>query len=394
MRKYSIYEYFYFTRAERNASVILSFICMFFFIPPFFSPYMRPPQPDPDFEEFKKTIAPLIAQMEAEKGEESENAVVFRGGKKDAPAAELFHFDPNTATKDELVRLGLSPRTAQTVLNYRAKGGQFRKAEDFKKLYTLRPEDYERLSPWISIENKKGEKKQTGFLPGKTKAEPFHFDPNTAGKEDFTRLGLSGKTAQSILNYRSKGGHFYKKEDFGKIYTLDTADYKRLEPWIEIVETERKEKKFAGSGSHFPKFEKKDWAPQPIDINVAKAEDWEQFRGIGPGFAKRIVNFRENLGGFVSVAQVAETYKLPDSTFQNMREYLQMPTGVFRPLKVNSAGMEELKSHPYLNSFQATIIFNYRKQHGKFTDLDNMKKIKAGFKPADWERLGPYLSFE
>lgn len=466
MRKYSLYEYFYFTRAERNASIVLSCICIFFFALPAFYPLLMPADPPPDHEEFRQKIAPFIAQMEAAKNQDKASQANFRGEVENGEDAELFYFDPNKASKDELVRLGLSSRTAQTVLNYRNKGGQFKAPEDFKKLYTLRPEDYERLVPYISIpgqgggggfpsentppvelfrfdpnmatkdelvrlglsprmaqtvlnyRNKGGEfKKPEDFKklynltaedykrlepwisisanPADaaegavaSEIEHFKFDPNTASLEDFVRLGLSEGTAKSIVNYRNKGGHFDEKEDFKKIYTLQPADYERLLPWMEFAEGETK---MAENGK--PRFEEKEWELKPIDVNTATEMDWEQFRGIGPGFAKRIVKFREELGGFGAIEQVAETYGLADSIFQDMKEYLEIPSGIYRKLDINKASLEELRSHPYLNKTQASILFNYRKQHGKFADMESLEKIRAGFKSSDWRRLEPYLIF-
>lgn len=394
MRKYPLLESLYFTRTEKRASLVLSTICTICFILPHFYGAIRPKAPEPDFEEFRRMIAPAIAQMEMHESEGEENAVVFRG-EKTAPA-ELFSFNPNTVSKDELVRLGLSPRTAQTVLNYRNKGGQFQKAADFKKLYTLRPEDYERLAPFIDIPTEEANSSTVNFeKPAEPlEVEHFHFDPNTASKEDFLRLGLPGRTAHSILNYRSKGGRFSEPADFSKIYTLSETDFQRLQPWITIAEISGDELTPKNEEERSEKFPKKEWVLSQIDVNQASPKDWEQFRGIGPGFAKRIVNFRKELGGFHSIEQVAETYGLPDSTFQSMRAYLELSSGVFQPLQVNRASLEELKAHPYLNKTQATILFNYRKQHGTFSDFEKMKNIRAGFKETDWKRLEPYLSFE
>lgn len=242
------------------------------------------------------------------------------------------------------------------------------------------------------------------------KAELFPFDPNTASKTDFERLGFSSRTAQTILNYRAKGGHFYKKEDLKRIYTVRPEDYARLEPYIQVSPKPNSDNH--DYATKYPDnqgiatqtaYEGKPFAPQNftkknasaiVDINTASAEDWQQIRGIGPGWAKRITNYREKLGGFTAPQQVAETFGLPDSVFQAVLPQLQLSSGIFRKIKLNAATLDELKAHPYLNSFQATILFNYRMQHGNFTDLTSVKKVKAGFKEEDWKRLEPYFSFE
>jgi len=243
--------------------------------------------------------------------------------------------------------------------------------------------------------------------PDAPETELFAFDPNTATKEDFVRLGLSSRAAQTILNYRAKGGKFFKKEDFGKIYSIRAEDYALLAPWIQIRPAEPRWKDagkkpesetfaWASDAGGEPRptfFSPKEKTPVAIDINRATAEDWQQLQGIGPGYSKRIVNFREKLGGFASVEQVGETFGLPDSTFQQILPSLQL-SPVFRRIHVNTVTLEELKAHPYLSSFQATVVFNYRKQHGAFADMEGLKKVKAGFTDSDWERLEAYLAFD
>ncbi|MCF8247701.1 MAG: helix-hairpin-helix domain-containing protein [Saprospiraceae bacterium] len=326
MRTYTLQEYFYYTRLERNAGIVLCLLCAVAYSLPLFYPWLSPATGRLDFSEVQRVAASIlpIQKTEAAKG----NYVAFRGHENTSPRQlETFNFDPNTASKDDLMRLGLSSRTAQTILNYRAKGGHFYKKEDLKRMYTIRPEDYARLEAFVQIPPRPG----------------------------------SGKY-----------------EDFSK----------KAENQGVVTATSFEEKPFAPQN-----FSKKNTTAM-VDINAATVEDWQQIRGIGPGWAKRIVNFREKLGGFTSAAQVSETFGLPDSVFQKMLPQLQAGSPVFKLIKLNAATLDELKIHPYLSSFQATILFNYRTQHGNFTDFASLKKVKAGFTDEDWRRLEPYFSYE
>ena len=147
-----LYESFYYTRAERNASIVLANLCLVFFLLPNFYPYILPPKPPTDFSEFRAAIIAATADRSIADNKSTEEQPNFRNDKTAAIPVETFRFDPNTATKDELVRLGISSRTAQTLLNYRSKGGRFFKKEDLKKVYGLRQEDYDRLEEWVIIE--------------------------------------------------------------------------------------------------------------------------------------------------------------------------------------------------------------------------------------------------
>lgn len=65
--------------------------------------------------------------------------------------AENFRFNPNTATVEELVRLGFSDKQAASIDNYRKKGGRFRRKEDFAKSFVVSDEIYRRLESFIDI---------------------------------------------------------------------------------------------------------------------------------------------------------------------------------------------------------------------------------------------------
>ena len=64
---------------------------------------------------------------------------------------ETFPFDPNTADSSQLIRLGLQSWQVHNIYKYRARGGVYRKKEDFARLYGLTVKDYHRLEPYIRI---------------------------------------------------------------------------------------------------------------------------------------------------------------------------------------------------------------------------------------------------
>jgi DNA uptake protein ComE-like DNA-binding protein len=140
----------------------------------------------------------------------------------------------------------------------------------------------------------------------------------------------------------------------------------------------------------FPHYVKKsqDWE---ININEADSIAWVALPGIGPGFAKRIITFRERLGGFASADQLKEVYGI-DTIWvkQHIRKFL-VGKGVYRPLFVNRVIWNEFR-HPYLPYVQAKVVLNFRKQHGAIGDFDALMQIKL-IDPLVWERLKPYLNF-
>ncbi len=81
-----------------------------------------------------------------------EGAIASRAkNRRKTQTVHLFAFDPNTIPLDSLCLLGFSPKQAQTIINYRNKGGIFRKKEDFARMYVVSEERYAQLSSYIFI---------------------------------------------------------------------------------------------------------------------------------------------------------------------------------------------------------------------------------------------------
>lgn len=233
--------------------------------------------------------------------------------------------------------------------------------------------------------------------PGKkyqtVKTEVFFFDPNTASVNDWIRLGIKEKTAATIQKYISKGGKFYKPEDIKKIWGLHSSDVERLLPFVRIKNT----------SNEYPQFEKKEYTNnkfsntpkiiQKVKINLADTTEFIALPGIGSRLSKRIIAFREKLGGFYSIDQVAETYLLPDSTFQKIRPFLVMNDNPVKKININLASVDEMKSHPYIKYNLANAIFQYRKQHGNFNSVDAVKKIML-VTDEIFNKVAPYLAIE
>src|ERR1700761_4069099 len=127
----------------------------------------------------------------------------------------------------------------------------------------------------------------------------FPFNPNGLSMAQWQQLGLSGRQASIIKHYEEKGGRFYKKEDVKKIYGITDADYKRLEPYIQIPEA---------NATFITKRKLK--TGEIIELNTADSAKLTELPGIGGGHAVQIIRYRTRLGGFYSKEQLKEIYGL------------------------------------------------------------------------------------
>ena len=222
---------------------------------------------------------------------------------------------------------------------------------------------------------------------GRTTSNLFRFDPNQINLQQWQQLGFSAKQANAILNYRNKGGKFYQPSDLKKMYTVSAEKYLQLEPYIEINNT------FTNPYKSYP--EKTTTAKKKlviVEVNGADTLQLDQIRGIGAAFARRITSYRERLGGFHKKEQLMEVYGLDSVKFNEIKDQVTVDASVIRKININLADFEMLKNHPYLKYKQINAIIQYRNQHGKYNNVDDLKKV-AILTPQNIQNLAPYLTF-
>ena len=291
--------------------------------------------------------------------------------------SQKFPFDPNKATSEELRRLGFSNKLAQTLINFRTKGGQFFKKEDLKRIYGLNLEFYLELEPYIKIQKTQ----KPRFASSSPEVIKGPVDPNKASFEVLLQLGFPEKVIKTLIAFRKKGAYFNKPEDLLKVYGLEEKDIEKVKAQLYFPAPQKREVSNTKRPVETPTF---------IDINKSTAEDWQKLRGIGPAFSNRIIKFRDKLGGFVQVEQIAETWGLPDSTFQQIKPFLTN-SPVFKQISLNDADEKTLSAHPYIDKKMALLIVRYRKNHGPFSDKSELLKIPL-IKQAKLAQISPYLS--
>jgi len=130
-----------------------------------------------------------------------------------------------------------------------------------------------------------------------------------------------------------------------------------------------------------------------FDLNLADTTDFKSVNGIGAVLSKRLIKYRDALGGFVDKNQLFEVYGL-DSTVVNSMDKFFISTS-FSPntIRINSATESELAKHPYFSSKESKAIVTYRMQHGPFVAVDDLRQIKM-LKEQTISKVQPYLSFE
>ena len=248
------------------------------------------------------------------------------------------------------------------------------------------------------------------FAVQTTPVETFDFDPNTADSTTLLRLGLPAWQVRSIYRFRAKGGRFHRPEDFQRVYGMTPDVYERLAQHIKIDRRFQPYSETGYSGSSgvirdtsvsrasrtsgdtvgvaaYP-YQEKFTTPVVLDLNTVDTATLKMVPGIGSYRARRIVEYRTRLGGFVDVEQLSEIQGMPD----DVKAWFAVESPIFAPVAINSADLQHLAQHPYITYAQARAIIDYRKNYGRIKSIDELSLVGA-FTDADIVRLRSYITY-
>lgn len=254
------------------------------------------------------------------------------------------------------------------------------------------------------------------------KAELFPFDPNTADSTQLLRLGLQSWQVRNIYKYRAAGGVYRQKTDFARLYGLTVKQYRELEPYIRISDdylpasTLLKQERRTSQGSFsqnrgnwtrnqrdrsrdsvrqnhgpvplIPQYSPKLRPGETVVLNTADTTALKTIPGIGPYYARKIVQYGQRLGGYVNVDQLDEIEDFPSEA----KSFLVVCDAHPQKLNLNKLSLNELKRHPYINYFMARAITDYRRLHGPLHSLSDLR-LSRDFPQEVIERLEPYVEF-
>lgn len=210
------------------------------------------------------------------------------------------------------------------------------------------------------------------------------FNPNEYKLEDWMKLGLSEKQSAVILKFTKYG--IYSIEKLERIFVIPPELFALIKDSVYFPNSWEKR------NDQYDRSVNKVSLPKSIiKLNTSSQEQLESIKGIGPFFAKQIIRYRERLGGYISIDQLSEVWKMNDSIAERISPYLDIDPTQLRQLNINQADIEELKNHPYINWNMANSIVKMRAQLGSFTYLEELKKSKL-ISDETFEKIKPYLT--
>ncbi len=241
---------------------------------------------------------------------------------------ERFPFNPNTISKDSLQLLGFTSRQAQSIINYREKGGKFRKREDFAKLYVVDSTMYHSLVPYILLPDRYalpaevGERKNA--VPGtKRVAESDFVQIRT---DSSTKLDGGGRMEEVVTDGGRDTGHRGRDT----LYGHKVAQNRYM-----------------------------------CNLNTADSAALVQLYGIGGYYARKILKYREQLGGsFVSPRQLLEIEGFTWERYSKIEKHIFVGEEDIKGFSILGADRKTLERHPYIGPYAARGILTYLRVKG------------------------------
>lgn len=203
-----------------------------------------------------------------------------------------------------------------------------------------------------------------------TVKDPFDFDPNTVSIATLQSLGFSPKLANTLANYRAKGGLIKSGKDLYKIWGMPTLLADRLAPFVRVSSKNSPSKPWASGFTPAT-------AAAAIDINTASLSQFEALSGIGPVIAARIVGFREKQGGFVKVQDLLMVYGVKDSLLSALAPYLRLDDSRVPKANLNQASVLQLVQKAGLQVVVAQAVVRWRQQNGAFATFDELENFEG-----------------
>lgn len=292
----------------------------------------------------------------------------------------LFEFDPNTVEYAELRRLGLTSRQAVSLLKYRSAGKVFRIPEDVATCYGMTDSLYFVLEPYIRIGREYALKPTA--RPSATSyhsrreprrivpREPFRVD--TVSAEYVASLGFSRRQAEAIIRYRDLIG-IRDEEDLRACYMIADTVADLLALYVIYPEESPS-------------------APQLVEINRADSAALRSVVGIGEKSVVAILAYRERLGGFYSVDQLAEIPQVTEANFERIVQQICCDSCEIRKIDINFAPPSALKGHPYIRPVVLRKLLSKRQLKGGWRSTEELVEDNI-LTRAEAERLAPYLRF-
>lgn len=354
----NIKSHFWYNKNQRNGILFLAFLIIFLQLIYWFVDFSSDELEDLNTSEiltFQNTIDSLkLIEIERRK-------------------PKIYPFNPSFITDYKGYKLGMSIQEIDKLLAFRKQGNYINSAKQFQQVTGINDSLFNAIKPFFKFPDWLKKPKNNSFTKKKITAQNL----NKVTAEDLQLInGIGNVLSKRIIKFRNSIGGFSNNEQLKKVYGLEK------EVVAKILEYYKIEEKSENNSTNF----------QIKDLNKATDTDLIIINGIGDKLSKRIVKFRNSIGGFLDTEQLKEVYGLENSVIQNLLKRFQIlskPT--ILKLNINEASFKQILHLPYIDYELTKKIFEYKDEFAEFQTLEELKKID-GFPIDKYERIVLYLT--
>lgn len=213
----------------------------------------------------------------------------------------------------------------------------------------------------------------------KRKPKVYPFNPNYITDYKGYTLGMSNEEIDRLLKFREEGKWINSTADFQKVTGVSDSLLAALSPnfkfpdWVNNpkprnpLETKRTDRGFTEKSFS-----------QKTDLNTATEEQLQEVSGIGVALSKRIVSYREKVGGFSDDFQLQEVYGLNEEVVKRTLNLFTVKTPIeIVKININTASASDISTIPGMSFEMAKSIWEYRVLRGKLESFDELLKIEG-----------------
>jgi DNA uptake protein ComE-like DNA-binding protein len=204
----------------------------------------------------------------------------------------------------------------------------------------------------------------------------FPFNPNFLTDFKGYALGMSTEEIDRLLAFRKENKWINSVKDFKKVTKVSDSLLNKISPYFKFPDWVTNSK----SKNKYVKREFKEKTfKQKIDLNLATQGQLEGLNGIGKTFSKRIIDYRNKLGGFTNDIQLYEVYGLDfQATNTILKEFtVKTPKKIIK-MALNSISASDIATVPSISFDIAKRIWEYRILNEgikSFSELDNIEGL-------------------
>ncbi len=208
------------------------------------------------------------------------------------------------------------------------------------------------------------------------KPKIYPFNPNFITDYKGYSLGMTNKEIDRLLQFRAKDKWVNSVKEFQNVTKISDSLLAIISPYFKFPEWVTNPKPRTNYSYQYNN-EPKTFA-QKQDLNAASASQLQKINGIGEAYSKRIVAYRDKLGGFIADVQLQEVYGLSPEVIERIKEQFTVKTPKqVEKIILNTATIEELVTIQYIDYEVAHHIIEQRTLREGYKTLDELLKVKS-----------------